>query len=689
VCILTVPLGKQSTIIASAPGYAADTLRYNPSGSYEFVLTPEPIILAPIAVTGKRISEAYHSTAFVASLFPMETAGATSTVPEMLGEVVGVQVQSTGGHGSFSTVSIRSSSSEQVRVYLDGIPLNQALGGGVNLAAIPLSVVERVDVYRGIIPPSFGGSGIAGVVNFTTRQPTDSLRWRTAISYGTWDTRASSAWLTRRIGPVAGIASVDYTHSDNDFKFLDDNGTTLNLSDDTWAQRTNNQFSAINTLLRLSSLANSPVRWTASYCFLHTNNHLPGNSAYHELPNTTRFVSDQHLAEAMVGFPLPFLSEIETHAYHSFRRDRFENREGLVGLGRSLTDDTASVWGAQVTMATLYVPAQRLTVFGSATRETYRPNDAFIVEAALREKLLRPSGRTQYSAFLSNEAAFFDRRILLTGNLGLLDVRNTLLRDETASRNWVDSSQAKAYPRAVGFVASPANWFSIRGNWGEYTRVPNLYELFGNRGSSVGNSLLLPEKGVNRDIGLSLTAEDPLSVFAGCKAELVYFDNDVSDLIAFWTVYNRMKPFNIGGARIRGIEASGTFHTAFGLSSSFSGTWQIPRNESTLYGGLYFGNDLPHRPRWQADLRSEYAWRAFTFSYGFHFHNRFYGQPVNNIADLIPSAFLHDVGIQVRPARFLTVSLEAKNLTNVREFHSRYVPLPGRSFFVSIHTSSR
>ena len=675
-------------IAASAPGFLPDTLPLPSTHQITLVLRANPIVLEPLAVTADRLRDSERSTAFVTSIETEELQVRAETVPELLNDIVGVQVRSTGGFGSFSTVSIRSSSSEQVRVYLDGIPLNQALGGGVNLAAIPISVVERVDVYRGVIPPIFGGSGTAGVVNFITRQATDSLRWQANASYGTWDTRTASGWVTRRIGPVAGIASVDVSRSDNDFTYRDDNGTTLNTSDDTWARRTNNQFLGVNTLLRVSSVGLSVPEWSASYCYLHTNNHLPGNSSYHDLPNTARLLSGQHLAEGMVRIPLPLLTEVEIRGYGSSRRDRFENKDGTVGLGRSVTNDRTAAWGGQLTLSSLVVPVQRISLLSQLTREGYYPDEKMITDPAIRQQLLRSSRRAQYSFYVSDEIALLERRVVLNGNFGTHRVSNNLIREETGSRTWSDSTSFTQHPHAVGIIVEPAPWVSIRANVGRYTRVPNLFELYGNRGTSVGNSLLVPEKGANRDIGFVVHTTREGDRLRHASAEVVLFESKITDMIAFWSVYNRMKPFNVGKAQIRGVELAGSLATAFGFSSNLGVTWQHPRNESALYNGLYFGNDLPHRPRWQIDSRSEFSFSRVTLAYGLHYHNRFFGQPVNNIGETMPSAFLHDVGVRFRPHKRVHFSIEGKNLGNVREFHSRYVPLPGRSVFVACQISS-
>jgi len=685
-----IPPGRHR-IVASAVGFLPDTqVVSDTSERAAFRLQPEPLILPPITVTEERVREVDRTTAFVTTIRTQDIPSPTASVPELLDEVVGVQVRSMGGYGSFSTLSIRSSTSEQVRVYLDGIPLNQALGGGVNLSTIPISIVEEVAVYRGVIPPAFGGSGTAGVIQFSTRSPSDSLRWGYGLSYGTWDTRMAHGWVSRRIGPVASIVAVDYSHSDNDFPYWDDNGTPSNPTDDAWARRRNNQFLSLSVLARTSSLPGSPLKWALSYSYVHTNDHLPGNSTFREIPSSARLAAEQYLLEGLLGGALPGPSEGEIRFYRSFRRDELDDRDGLIGLGRADTDDTTHLWGGMLSLATLAVPHNRVGLNTSFQREGFDPYDRLITDEAMRARLFFGSRRVRYALYLSDEVNLFDRRLTLTGQVGCERVRNNVVQETPLfGPNRVDTSSVTAWPRAVGIMVGPRPWLRLRANWGRYLRLPNLYELFGNRGSSVGNGLLQPETGINRDVGINVGGELPPLGIRHANAEIVYFQNTVSDLITYWTVYSRSKPFNIGGADIQGLELSGAFGTSSGLSASLGLTWQRPINRSTLYDSLYYGNDLPNRPRWQFDLRAEYARRPTTLFYGVHAHNRFYEQPANNFSDVVPAAWIHDAGLRVRLRQWLTVTVEGKNLTDIRRFHSRYVPLPGRSWFISIEGVSR
>jgi len=56
---------------------------------------------------------------------------------DILRRVPGARVRDYGGLGSYATMSLRASTSEQVTILVDGVRQNRALGGPVDLSSIP------------------------------------------------------------------------------------------------------------------------------------------------------------------------------------------------------------------------------------------------------------------------------------------------------------------------------------------------------------------------------------------------------------------------------------------------------------------------------------------------------------------------------------------------------------------------
>jgi outer membrane receptor protein involved in Fe transport len=86
-------------------------------------------------------------------------------------------------------------------VLLDGIPLNDAFGGWVYWARVPLQSIEQVEVVRGGGASVWGNYALGGVINIITRRPTERAAFFEG-SYGTHDTTHADLLLTEAVGPL-------------------------------------------------------------------------------------------------------------------------------------------------------------------------------------------------------------------------------------------------------------------------------------------------------------------------------------------------------------------------------------------------------------------------------------------------------------------------------------------------------
>jgi hypothetical protein len=98
-------------------------------------------------------------------------SGAT-TVPDVLRFVPGVAVYRSAPNNY--VVALRGTgglSGNNIILLVDGIPINSPLDGTVNWDLVPLHVedIERIEVVRGPVSPTYGANAYTGVVNIVTR----------------------------------------------------------------------------------------------------------------------------------------------------------------------------------------------------------------------------------------------------------------------------------------------------------------------------------------------------------------------------------------------------------------------------------------------------------------------------------------------------------------------------------------
>ena len=87
---------------------------------------------------------------------------------EVLNYISGVNIDARQGFGRATAISIQGSTSRQVRVMIDGIPLNSQANGQANPSILPVEDIARIEVIKGA-SSSLWGSGLGGVINVITK----------------------------------------------------------------------------------------------------------------------------------------------------------------------------------------------------------------------------------------------------------------------------------------------------------------------------------------------------------------------------------------------------------------------------------------------------------------------------------------------------------------------------------------
>jgi outer membrane cobalamin receptor len=112
---------------------------------------------------------------------------AVNNVGELLDKMVSFDVGHYGTVGSAKTLRIRNSSSDQVLVLLNGIPINTAAKGAVDLNSIPVYNIDRIEIFYGASSAVYGYNSVAGTINIITAQAKESRDVVFETSYGSFD----------------------------------------------------------------------------------------------------------------------------------------------------------------------------------------------------------------------------------------------------------------------------------------------------------------------------------------------------------------------------------------------------------------------------------------------------------------------------------------------------------------------
>lgn len=98
-----------------------------------------------------------------------------NSTDELLRVLPGIEIQSRGGFGVQSDMSLRGSTFNQVLVMVDGVRINDPLTGHFNgYVPVVLSEIERIEITKGTASSIYGADAVGGVINFITKsEPTN------------------------------------------------------------------------------------------------------------------------------------------------------------------------------------------------------------------------------------------------------------------------------------------------------------------------------------------------------------------------------------------------------------------------------------------------------------------------------------------------------------------------------------
>jgi iron complex outermembrane receptor protein len=577
----------------------------------------------------------------VSELIVDERLPAQEDLGSLLNRAPGTQLRRFGGLGAYTTVGIRGSTTRQVQVFLDGVPLNADGSATVNLAEWPLHAFSSVQIYRGNLPIQFAAAPIGGAINLVSHAAPPSASFQGGV--GQYDTLRFNAMSWNQAGDVVdGLLMLNGFSTEGRFSYFDDNGTPYNRLDDGIRQRENNVSRQLSGLgrWRLSlgrteiSLLDAPMT---------RNEGLPGHT------NTPTSLAALHTARnLLVGRARhsgPILQS-DTQAWHQLRHERYDDRAGELGAGSQWSSQRTQALGLLHNTSWMAHSRAQLQATLAARRDWYTAADLLTGES--------PASPHRHVMSISAAAAWW----AVSERLYLYPALNLQLLE--ANLDQQTSGGSSLHPR-LALAAYAAPWLIFKANAGHFFRPPDYFELFGDRGAIIGNAELRPESSWQSDLGARLSTAGPAIVQASFEG--VAFLNRYQDQIVYVQNAQRtMVPVNFSRSLITGFESSLELALLERWDLQGSLTYIDARNQSP--DEAVFGKSLPNIPRVDLSILTSVYWYEWArLGASWTYVDRTYSDATN----WYPSAQRNFVGLFARaglPAQGLSLELDWMNLNN-------------------------
>lgn len=701
--------------------------------------------LSEVKVQGKTEKRQMETAGFTVSIIQTKEASLRSvTTNELLDRTVGVRVRQNGGMGSRVEYNLNGMSGSAVGIFLDGIEIS-TYGSSFNLNNIPPAMIERIEVYKGVLPAHLTGDYVGGAINVVLKKDASSNNITGAVSYGSFNTFQSDLSGSYR-NTKSGFTlrgSAFYLHTDNSYttwgKFSKYVHSDLTLERYYKAKRFNDEYESIGARVEMGYTG---VKWADQF-FLGYN----VSDTYKEIPHGTtmarpyvgRFGEYQaHVVSlnynknnfltrgmamninAVRSYRTTYIQDTVGQVYNWDGKPRMIIRNGVeipvppvAGMGqqgpKSITEVERWVTNSRANLAYTIVRGHRVS-FNHKLESTDR-NDNDLLKPVNKD-LVTTSAVMNNIFALNYEAQFFQNK-LRTNVLGKYTTNRTIQTKPVIENDKINRVQNKSINRNKGYAATISyeiipllNLISSTEN--SYI-MPTESQLYGDFENNIlDNPGLIGEKNINYNLGFRYGSWDK------GKHKLTLYAN------TFWrNGFNKITLQAVQDAIIPGRESDGDIevtrytnlqktqskgfegeviyaydnklHALFNFSK-FNSLFKLKYDEKGRPHDLY-NRQLPNEPFFTMNGSVQYRWKDLFMkkAYLTIYYSTGYVAPFNTVwMDsewfTTPTQFYHDLGLSYRfPNQKFVASLDAKNILNAEIYDNFGVQKPGRSFSVKLN----
>jgi vitamin B12 transporter len=596
----------------------------------------------------------------------------TNTIADAIKQFAGVQVKDYAGVGGLKTVSVRSLGASHTGMLYDGVAVNDAQGGQIDLGKFSIDNIEKIQLFNG--------------------NPNDILLPAKAYSYASLLTiKTSSSIINNK------EQSVKIRLQQSSFGFF---------SPSIFAKK------SINNNMQISVAAN----------YLTAKNQYPFTS--YEKPNTTekRFNSDitSNRIELDIAYHKNDSNKINFKTYY------YKSTRGLPGSiilynntsSQRLQDEnffTQASWYNKINNKhSILFNTKYNTYYNYYSDPVYANNFGFLENKFLQKELYFSAA---YKYQLNNFIQLAYATDYAHNNLKRTDIFNVSFADPSRNTFYnnaainikknkvectanllhtsiadkvINGTQAQNLNKFTPALA--ANYkpyankeFYIRAFYKNIFRAPTFNDLYY---TNIGNTNLKPENATQFNIGTTFTKNN----FAIVKKLILtadFYTNKITDKIIAIPRQNlfQWSMQNIGIAKIIGVDAT-AFVTLYDykkikISSSIAYTYQQAKDVTDKNTTAY-NTQLPYTPMHTGSINISVDYKNIFFNYNFLGTSLRYKQGDAIAENALNPWSSHDIAIGFLAKEKYKIVLDANNVFNKQYEIVKFYPMPKFNYSISI-----
>lgn len=648
----------------------------------------------------------------------------TADMGQVLARSEGISVRRTGALGADARLSLNGLTDEQVRVFIDGVPLELA-GYPFGVNNVPLELVKRIEVHRGVVPMRLGADSLGGAVELTSDEDMRGTHGHASYQAGSFDTHRLLA-SGRRYDAATGLfvrAEGFFDKTENDYRIRvpvpDRRGYRLGT-----AHRHNDDYRAGFASVEAGFVHRPWARKLLVRAFFGDMDKGipsdPQNLNYYGEVRAERRVSGvvaRFESVPMLGFQLSaiagynardnVLRDLSSCAFDADGRCVFDRAPARGERERASDQHVTQESGlGRLTISRALAEGHTLRLSTSPTF-TRRTGENRALAPGENDDLAGRRDLLTIVSGLEYQADLFDDRLqnLVFAKHYAMRAESKELQPSTGVFAPIDSRhQRPGFGDALRFRFT--DWLYGKASYEWATRLPTPDQLFGDVVRLIdATQTLAPESAHNVNLGGGLDL--PTASAGTFRGQSTFFARRVDDLIWLFVGPSSLKYRNVGRATSLGIEGSlGWTSPGRWVALDGNATYQAFRNRSprprdegsaslTLEEdfGRHRGARIPNQPYLFANGALQVfarglvpdedelslTWRTS------YVHGYFVGwEDVTSDAlkKRVPAQLIHGIGLTLllrKNKTTISTSIDVHNLTDARIYDYFGVQLPGRS----------
>lgn len=693
--------------------------------------------LDEVMVYGKSTPQKLREGAFSMNVIQIDKlANTSSNVNQILRQTTGVSIREDGGVGSDFTFKINGL---DAKIFIDGVPMEN-FGSSMSINNIPVNLVERIEIYKGVVPAYLVTDVLGGAVNIITKRK-DKKFLDLSYGYGSFNTHQASIvgnYSNHKTGLTVKTNGF-YNYSDNDYTMYSnkeynisiekvENGHYVPMDK---AKRFHDRYHSIMGQLEVGF---ENKKWADQFLlgFLYS-----ANNKQNQLGATINAVKGGQWSESKYIMPTltykknNFLTKgLYAYAYLSYSKNTVNVQDTA-----TYNYDWTGKW--VVPHSTTLDKSHMKYVYDNLTSRfnfNYDLNDSKTQSLNLNynfnttkqrnydmmmtsfEKTYLPSRLGRHIGGIAWQSQWFKNKLIsiISFKYYGLHANKTIDERVLGNNNTVLSGDIVKYKKNFNYYSgSWALRYFIQESLGlkfsveKAYNLPAMTQLFGDGQNYLSNWDLKPEQSKNLNIGAFYSA------FIN-KVHYLNFDvsgfyrkasNYISTKIVSKGSKDQYQYYNEPGVNLYGLEMEVKYGYKDLLQLSANGTYDKAINnkkytdETNSQVSLTYKDQLPNRP-WLygnvnmtlskqnllgRDTRIELTW---LFQYVHWYYLSWEGLGIKQSKDFIPSQTVHSaiLGYSWKKDKY-NVSFEVRNLTNELCYDNFRLQKPGRAFYVKYRMS--